>query len=63
MRLRLLAPPTYLVDGNLSVKLRRGKGEVFVWKKKEVEATPERLDELAKFRQELSEILEAAPAQ
>jgi len=61
--LRLLAPPTYLVDGNLSVKVRRGKGEVFVWKKKEVEATPERLDELAKFRQELTEILEAAPTQ
>jgi hypothetical protein len=47
-----------LVDGNLSVKLRRGKGEVFVWKKKEMEATPERLDELAKFRRELTEILE-----
>lgn len=56
--LQLLAPPTYLVDGNLSVKLRRGKGEVFVWKKKEIEATPERLDELAKFRRELTEILE-----
>jgi hypothetical protein len=61
--LRLLAPPTYLVDGNLSVKLRRGAGEVFVWKKKEIEATPERLDELAKFRRELAEILEEAPAQ
>jgi hypothetical protein len=61
--LRLLAPPTYLVDGNLSVKLRRPKGEVFVWKKKEVEATPERLAELGRFRQELAEILEAAPLQ
>jgi hypothetical protein len=61
--LRLLAPPTYLVDGNLSVKLKRGAGEVFVWKKKELEATPARLDELAKFRRDLAEILEAAPAQ
>jgi hypothetical protein len=61
--LRLLAPPSYLVDGNLSVKLRRGAGEVFVWKKKEIEATPERLDELAKFRRELAGILEEAPAQ
>jgi hypothetical protein len=61
--LRLLAPPTYLVDGNLSVKLRRGKGEVFVWKKKEIEATPERLNELAKFRRELTEILEEAITQ
>jgi hypothetical protein len=61
--LRLLAPPAYLVDGNLSVKLRRGKGEVFVWKKKEIEATPERLDELAKFRRELMAILEDASIQ
>src|SRR5579864_7641412 len=40
--LRLLAAPTYIVDGNLSVKLKRGKSEVFVWKKKEIEDTPER---------------------
>ncbi len=56
--LRLLAAPTYIVDGNLSVKLTRGQGEVFVWKKKEIEATPERLKELAAFRQELTAILE-----
>jgi hypothetical protein len=58
--LRLLAPPTYLVAGNLSVRLKRGNGEVFVWKKNEIEATPERLEELGKFRQELTEILSAA---
>jgi hypothetical protein len=57
--LKLLAPPSYMVDGNLSVKLKRGKGEVFVWKKSEVEATPQRLSELSAFRQELTEILEA----
>jgi len=56
--LRLLAAPTYIVDGNLSVKLTRGQGQVFVWKKKEIEATPERLNELATFRQELTSILE-----
>jgi hypothetical protein len=61
--LRLLAPPTLLVDGNLSVKLKRDHGEVFVWKKKEVAATPERLDELAKFQEELTNILEALPLQ
>jgi len=54
----LLAAPTYIVDGNLSVKLTRGQGQVFVWKKKEIEATPERLNELATFRQELTSILE-----
>ena len=56
--LRLLAAPTYIVDGNLGVKLTRGQGEVFVWKKKEIEATAERLNELSIFRQELTAILE-----
>jgi hypothetical protein len=61
--IRLLAPPSYLVDGNLSVKLKRGSGEVLVWKKKEVRATRERLHELESFRQELTEILDLPPKQ
>jgi hypothetical protein len=55
--LRLLAPPSYLVEGNLSVKLKRGPGEVFVWKKKEVEATLEKLKELDSFRWEITKLL------
>jgi len=61
--LKLLAPPSFMVDGNFSVKLKRGSGEVFVWKKKEMEATPERLQELGSFRAELQEILESPPKQ
>src|ERR1700745_3757610 len=61
--IKLLAPPSYLVEGNLSVKLRRGSGEVFVWKKKEVEATPTKLKELESFRRELTEILDLPPKQ
>ena len=61
--LRLLAAPTYIVDGNLSVKLRRGNGEVFVWKKTEIEATPERLKQLEEFRHDLSAILEETAPQ
>jgi hypothetical protein len=61
--LRLLAAPTYIVDGNLSVKLKRGKGEIFVWKKKEIEATPERLQELEAFRRDLTSILDDAAPQ
>lgn len=56
--LKLLAPATYLVDGNFSVKLKRGDTNVFVWKMIAVEATPERLQELERFRAELQEILE-----
>jgi len=61
--LRLLAPPSYLVEGNLSVKLKRGPGEVFVWKKRQVEATPEKLKELDSFRGEITEILDMPPKQ
>ena len=61
--LKVLAPPSYLVAGNLSVKLKRGSREVFVWKKHEVEATPERLEALARFGRELMQILNAVPQQ
>ena len=61
--LKLLAPPSYLVDGNFSVKLKQGSGEVFVWKKSEVNATPERVRELESFRKELQEILESPSKQ
>jgi len=61
--IEVLAPPSHLVDGNFSEKLKRGSGEVFVWKKKEVEATPEKLKELESFRRELTEILDLPPKQ
>ncbi len=61
--LQLLAPASYLVDGNPSVRLKRGNGEVFVWKTKELAATPERLEELERFRRELVEILELPAVQ
>ncbi len=61
--LKVLAPPSYLVAGNLSVKLKRGSGEVFVWKKHELEATPERLEALARFGRELMQILNVVPQQ
>ena len=61
--LKLLVPVTFLVDGNLSVKLKKSSGDVFVWKKKEVAATEERLKELEKFRAELVGILETGGQQ
>jgi hypothetical protein len=61
--LRLLAPPSYLVAGNLSVRLKRGANEVFVWKKNELAATLEKLDVLESFRRELAAILDVAPKQ
>ena len=61
--LRMVAPPSFIIDGNLSVKLRRGEKDVFVWKKTEVEVTPERSTELETFRNDLSRILQSASAQ
>lgn len=61
--LKLLAPPSYLVEGNLSVRLKRGASEVFVWKKTELAATPERLAELESFRRQLVETLEMPQTQ
>jgi hypothetical protein len=61
--LKVLAPASYLVDGKFGVRLKRGNGEVFVWKKTELPATPERLKELEGFRRELSEILELPAVQ
>jgi len=60
--LELAVPVTFLIDGNVSVKIKRGSGEVFVWKGKELEATPERLQELESFRAELAGILESHAA-
>ena len=61
--LKMLAPASYLVDGNLSVRLKRGAGEVFVWKKTELPATPARLQELDSFRRELTDLLELPQTQ
>jgi hypothetical protein len=58
--LRLVAPVTVMVDGNLSVRLKKPSGDVFAWKKTEVPATAERLAELEAFRRELLEILESS---
>jgi hypothetical protein len=57
--LRLLAPATVMIDGNLSVRLKKGSSEMFVWKQKEVPATEERLRDLEAFRRELLAILES----
>ncbi len=56
--LKMLAAPTFLVNGNLSVRVKKGAGEAFVFKKDAVEATEERLKELEAFRAEVVGMLE-----
>jgi hypothetical protein len=55
--LSLLGDACWLVDGNLSVKVLKNGAQWFVWKKQEIEATPERLSETASFRDELENLL------
>jgi hypothetical protein len=56
-RLRILSDPSYLIEGNLSVRVRRDDRQWFVWKEKSVEATPDLLAQLTRFSEELSNLL------
>lgn len=55
--LRLMSEPHYLIDDNLSVRIQRESGAYFVWKKREVSATPALLAECARFAADLAQIL------
>ncbi len=54
---RVFGAPSFLVAGNLSVRVQKGGRELFVWKKQELEATAERRAELERFGQELEDLL------
>ena len=55
----LLGEPSYLLEGNLSVRVNRGRRQWFVWKKKQLEVTPERQTELECFAEGLARALAA----
>jgi hypothetical protein len=57
--MKLFGEPCWIVDGNLSVRIVRTGRDWFVWKKQAVEATAERLAEVAEFRRELEDLLTA----
>jgi hypothetical protein len=50
---RVFGEPCVLLDGNLTVRITEKGKTWFVWKKQRVEATPERVAELANFVDEL----------
>ena len=58
--LRLFGDVFYMLGGNPAVRVTRGGREVFVWKTKEVAATPERNAELAGFAEALADALLAS---
>jgi hypothetical protein len=55
--LRILGDPCYLIDGNMSVRVTRNGRSAFVWKSREVEATPDLLAELGRFAADVSALL------
>jgi hypothetical protein len=55
--IKLLGTPSFLIDGQLSVRLSRDGQEFYVWKKKELLATPEHVAELEAFRKLLAKII------
>jgi hypothetical protein len=60
--LRLFGGVFYLVGGNPGVRITRGGRSFFVWKKQELEVTPERSAELEAFARDLAAALEPPPA-
>jgi hypothetical protein len=55
---RVYGEPCVLLEGNLTVRIRDKDKSWFVWKKQRLEATPERLEELGSFVNELQIFLE-----
>ena len=56
---RLFGEPSFLIEGNLTVRVFDRQKTWFVWKKQRLEATSERLSELEEFVRELKLLLEA----
>ncbi len=61
-RLALQGEPCYLLSGNLAVLVIRNGKKLYAWKKESLEATPEREEELRKFREDLLRVLDSALA-
>lgn len=53
----LFGSPSYLIEGNFSVRVTSDGRDWLIWKKNKLEATPARLLEIDTFTAELSEAL------
>ena len=61
MGFRIFGEPSWLINGNLSVKIADAGGQFYVWKKSRVEATPDRRALVAEFASDLASALIAGP--
>jgi len=58
--LKIAATPGWLMGGGIGVLVEQDGRQVFQYKSETVEATPERLETLKRFREELEKLLAAA---
>jgi len=58
--LKIAATPGWRVGEGIGVLVQQGGRQVFQYKSETVEATPERLETLRRFREELEKLLAAA---
>jgi hypothetical protein len=56
--LKMMGEPCYVMGTNLAVRTRREGCQVFVWKDKSIEATPELMEEFSRFSADLAALLE-----
>ncbi len=54
---QMLATPGFMLGENIAVRVKQGPREFFVWKNEKLEATPERLAELAAFTEQIATAL------
>jgi hypothetical protein len=55
--LKMLGEPFYVIGLNPAVRTRRAGREVFVWKEKTIEATPQLMAEFGRFSEEVRAVL------
>jgi hypothetical protein len=58
---RIFGEPSWLINGNLSVKIADAGGQFYVWKKSRVEATPDRRALVAEFASDLASAIVTVP--
>ena len=61
MGFRIFGEPSWLINGNLSVKIVDAGSRFYVWKKSRIEATADRLAPISKFASDLASALIAGP--
>ncbi len=59
--LRQFTAVGYLIEGNISVLVHKGREQWFVWKAQQVRATPDLLAAVQQFESDLRTLLESPP--